>query len=59
MNRAALLNCASDLYNHLTDQVMPNAEPGDTLPGRSLSAGEIYIEMKLRLEQGERRVVLE
>jgi xanthine dehydrogenase accessory factor len=31
---------------------MPNNEPVDNLPGRSLSAGEIYIEMKRRLERG-------
>ncbi|HZM86998.1 MAG TPA: XdhC family protein [Blastocatellia bacterium] len=31
---------------------MPNAEPGENLPGRSLSAGEIFVEMKRRLEQG-------
>ena len=31
---------------------MPNAEQNDTLPGRSLSAGEIYIEMKRRIERG-------
>ncbi len=31
---------------------MPNIEPSDTAPGRSLSAGEIYSEMKRRLEQG-------
>jgi xanthine dehydrogenase accessory factor len=31
---------------------MPNNEPVDNLPGRSLSAGEIYIEMMRRLEQG-------
>jgi xanthine dehydrogenase accessory factor len=33
---------------------MSNVEQNDTLPGRSLSAGEIYIEMKRRLEQGAR-----
>lgn len=33
---------------------MPKAEPGDNLPVRSLSAGEIYIEMKRRLERGAR-----
>src|SRR6266849_1370890 len=33
---------------------MPNAETRDTLPGRSLSAGEIYIEIKRRIEQGSR-----
>jgi len=33
---------------------MPNADPSNTLPGRSLSAAEIYIEMKRRLEQGAR-----
>jgi xanthine dehydrogenase accessory factor len=37
-----------------TDQVMSNVEPSDTRPGRSLSAGEIYIEMKRRLERGAR-----
>ena len=31
---------------------MQNIEQGDPLPGRSLSAGEIYIEMKRRLELG-------
>lgn len=31
-----------------------DAEQTNTLPGRSLSAGEIYIEMKRRLEQGAR-----
>ena len=33
---------------------MPNVEPEGNLPGRSLSAGEIYIEMKRRLERGGR-----
>jgi xanthine dehydrogenase accessory factor len=33
---------------------MSNVDQNDTLPGRSLSAGEIYIEMKRRLEQGAR-----
>jgi xanthine dehydrogenase accessory factor len=31
---------------------MPYVETNDSLPGRSLSAGEIYIEMKRRLERG-------
>jgi len=31
---------------------MSKAQENETLPGRSLSAGEIYIEMKRRLEQG-------
>lgn len=31
---------------------MPNGEPAEKIPGRSLSAGEIYMEMKRRLEQG-------
>lgn len=31
---------------------MSDGEQSDNLPGRSLSAGEIYIEMKRRLEQG-------
>ena len=50
----ALLNGVADLYNSLTTKGMPNAEPDDTLPGRSLSAGEIYIEMKRRIERGAR-----
>lgn len=33
---------------------MASIEENQTIPGRSLSAGEIYIEMKRRLEQGER-----
>ena len=33
---------------------MPNVDSGKTPPGRSLSAGEIYIEMKRRLEGGAR-----
>lgn len=33
---------------------MSNLEQTDSLPGRSLSAGEIYIEMKRRLERGAR-----
>ena len=31
---------------------MPNVDSENNLPGRSLSAGEIYIEMKRRLESG-------
>ncbi len=31
---------------------MPETEDMNTVPGRSLSAGEIYIEMKRRLERG-------
>ena len=31
---------------------MQNVDPGEALPGRSLSAGEIYIEMRRRLERG-------
>ena len=31
---------------------MPNCEPEEKIPGRSLSAGEIFIEMKRRLERG-------
>lgn len=31
---------------------MLNTDSNDIIPGRSLSAGEIYTEMKLRLEQG-------
>jgi len=31
---------------------MPKVDTGENLPGRSLSAGEIYIEMKRRLERG-------
>jgi len=31
---------------------MPNATTIDALPGRSLSPGEIYLEMKRRLDQG-------
>ena len=33
---------------------MANAEAKDTLSGRSLSAGEIYVEMKRRIERGAR-----
>lgn len=33
---------------------MSNVEETNTVPGRSLSAGEIYIEMKRRLERGAR-----
>jgi xanthine dehydrogenase accessory factor len=33
---------------------MSDAEQTNSLPGSSLSAGEIYIEMKRRLEQGAR-----
>ena len=33
---------------------MQNLESNEAVPGRSLSAGEIYIEMKLRLELGAR-----
>ncbi|HJZ67365.1 MAG TPA: XdhC family protein [Blastocatellia bacterium] len=33
---------------------MSNSEPTDSITGHSLSAGEIYIEMKRRLEQGSR-----
>jgi len=33
---------------------MSNADQNDNLPGRSLSAGEIYIQMKRRLDQGAR-----
>ena len=33
---------------------MSDSEQNDSLPGRSLSAGEIYIEMKRRLERGAR-----
>ena len=33
---------------------MSDLEQNDSLPGRSLSAGEIYIEMKRRLERGAR-----
>lgn len=31
---------------------MPSIDSRDIIPGRSLSAGEIYIEMKRRLEKG-------
>ena len=31
---------------------MPNSDSNNIIPGRSLSAGEIYIEMKRRLERG-------
>ena len=33
---------------------MPDIDTTDAIPGRSLSAGEIYIEMKRRLDQGDR-----
>lgn len=33
---------------------MPETEVMNTAPGRSLSAGEIYIEMKRRLDRGAR-----
>ena len=33
---------------------MPNNEDSLTTPGRSLGAGEIYIELKRRLERGQR-----
>jgi len=31
---------------------MPSSDSNNIIPGRSLSAGEIYIEMKRRLERG-------
>jgi xanthine dehydrogenase accessory factor len=47
-----LLNPLTDLYNQSSAKLMLNTGSSDDIPGRSMSAGEIYVEMKRRLEQG-------